>query len=534
MDGMRACLKEDCKSIYVINMRGDVRKSMSGVSDNKTEGDNIFGQGCSSGISIAFFVAGKEKSKDCKIYYKDVSEHGESLSTNQKLQIIARYASLDLINFTEVTPDNENNWINTGSAEYKKFLDTDDKKNGVFRLRSNGIVTARDAYVINSSKKELSNNVKKTIDFYNSVVEQAKNENITKENVDEILRKYGAFNDPRLKWASDFKNYFIKKIKLTFDENKIRLAAYRPFFKQWMYYDKALNHRHFQQNKVFKNKHTINKSIVVSRDQEFNCFAVDKVPSDCFIFHSQSIPHEIYHDGVGALADKSTRESSVDSKHLDQIRVFFGESKIDANAVYHYTYGILHSPEYRKKFKLDLLKSAPKIPIVNNLRDFEKISNMGKELLDLHLNYEKAPKYNGIKVEIKNKNFKVQKMKWLNDEKTALQYNDDIVISNIPPKAHNYKINGQSALWWLVNRYKVTHDEKTGIRNDPNEFFDDSKEILDLIQRVVYVSMKTQEIQEKLPKLEVDMDYYCEKINNSLVKTSAPQKFSVKKDSLEK
>ena len=99
MDGMRACLAEDCKSIHLFNLRGDIRKSITGASDNKTEGANIFGAGCSQGIAIGIFIASGERENGCKISYYDIADQGESLSTHQKIEILDKITNLDKINF---------------------------------------------------------------------------------------------------------------------------------------------------------------------------------------------------------------------------------------------------------------------------------------------------------------------------------------------------------------------------------------------------------------------------------------------------
>ncbi len=76
-------------------------------------------------------------------------------------------------------------------------------------------------------------------------------------------------------------------------------------------------------------------------------------------------------------------------------------------------------------------------------------------------------------------------------------------MSNIPIEAYSYQVNGKSAIGWIIDQYQIKKDNKTGIVNDPNEFSDDRKYILNLLLSIITVSMKTLELIEELPKFEV-------------------------------
>ena len=358
----------------------------------------------------------------------------------------------------------------------------------------------------------MTKNVNKTIEFYNKFLEKTSKENISKENVDEVIRKNNGFDDKNIKWSTTLKNCLIRREKLVFDERKIRLVNYRPFFEQWLYYDKILNHSHYRQDYIHSSSHSENRCIVISTDQEFNCLMVNKLQDHHYINAGIAIPERCCPKNDGHLLDsnKPPDESAIKKSLVNDIKLFYKNEKITHKDVFNYVYGIFHSLGYRAKYKNDLSRAMPKIPIVKKFTDFKAFTQAGSELSDLHINYKTGKKFTELKITKNSENYKIQKMKWRNKEQTALQYNDEITITNIPAKAHEYKINGKSAIWHMVNRYKKSNDEKTGIVNDPNEFFKDPKEILDLFQRVVYVCMKTQEIQEKLPNLEVDMDYYHE------------------------
>ena len=146
-------------------------------------------------------------------------------------------------------------------------------------------------------------------------------------------------------------------------------------------------------------------------------------------------------------------------------------------------------------------KSFPKIP---NVKHKEKYIKIGKELADLHLNYENQPICEGIDVQISELNYRVKKMK--HPKKGVLDtiiYNESITIKNIPEKAYEYVVNGRPAIEWIINQYQVKTDKKSGITDDPNEFSDDPKYILNLLLSVITVSMRTLELIDELPEFEI-------------------------------
>jgi len=83
--------------------------------------------------------------------------------------------------------------------------------------------------------------------------------------------------------------------------------------------------------------------------------------------------------------------------------------------------------------------------------------------------------------------------------KTA--YNAHLVLSDIPLEAYNYVVNGKPAIEWIMERYAVTVDKDSGIKNDPNEWSTDPRYIVDLLKRIVRVSLETVKIVGELPDL---------------------------------
>lgn len=194
---------------------------------------------------------------------------------------------------------------------------------------------------------------------------------------------------------------------------------------------------------------------------------------------------------------------------LEQSRKLYGAKNITKEDIFYYVYGFLHSPDYRETFSNDLKKMLPRLPLVDDVRDFWSFSKSGRELAELHLNYEQVPRFDGVKVVGEDSGFfKVEKMRFpKKDQKDTIIYNSKIVIQDIPLEAYEYMVNGKSAIEWVMERYQITTHKESQITNDPNDWSEEvgnPRYILDLLLSVINVSVQTVEIVKNLPKLKFD------------------------------
>jgi len=151
----------------------------------------------------------------------------------------------------------------------------------------------------------------------------------------------------------------------------------------------------------------------------------------------------------------------------------------------------------------------PRLPLVEDVKDFWKFSKAGRALAVLHINYETVPPFKGVKVKGADSEFyTVEKMRFpKKDQKDTIIYNSKITIENIPAKAYEYVVNGKSAIEWIMERYQVTTHKESGIKNDPNDWAKEvgnPRYILDLLLSVINVSVQTVEIVENLPKVKFE------------------------------
>ena len=210
--------------------------------------------------------------------------------------------------------------------------------------------------------------------------------------------------------------------------------------------------------------------------------------------------------------DRYIKRDGISDWILRECKQRYG-NKVTKEDIFYYVYGILHSPEYRTTFEADLKKMLPRLPLVDSPDMFVAFSQAGRKLADLHLNYETVEPYKGVTVKApENANYEVLKMRFGKiDSKTAdkskIFYNNQITIEDIPSEAYDYVVNGKSALEWIMERYQVTTDGKSGIVNNPNDWgkeHGDEKYIFNLVLRIITVSIETLKIVNSLPKLKFE------------------------------
>lgn len=559
-DGMRRCFEEEFTSIYVLNLRGNQRTS--GELSRK-EGGKIFGSGSRTPIAITFLVKNPaKKGQKATIHYHDI---GDYLTREQKLKMVKefRFISSQKLDWQIIVPNDKADWINQRDGVFdsliplapeKKF---DAKSKTIFSTYSAGVLTSKDAFLYNFSKDHLGNIVCKMVDFYN--IERDNYVQTKLQSTQLKAKDFVNYDKTKIIWSDIFLNDIEKNVEYKFDENTIGEGMYRPFCKKAVCYDKQFIQRTYQQLKLFPTPKYDNVVICVSgigTNKDFSAILTDTVPDYQIQFNSQCFPLYWYEENKNPQAslfddaetNRYIRRDGITDWILKEVRNRFGGSRaITKEHIFYYVYGLLHSKQYRKRFADDLKKSLPRIPIVDNVQDFMAFYKAGKELAGLHLNYEQginvqttghdgdyiffaempmlAHRFFGVKVigdidiwqsewtDDTYQHFAVEKMKFakirdengkLISDKTRIIYNGHITIENIPLKAYEYIVNGKSAIDWIMERYAVTIDKASQIKNDPNDWSREHEQpryILDLLLSVVILSCQTVNIINSLPKL---------------------------------
>ncbi len=524
-DVMRKCLAEECTSIYIVDLRGDIRKNMLSKGAAK-QGGNIFGSSSMTGIAVTFFVKNPSSSKKSKIYYLDI---GEDLSSEDKLNELLRLKSCNNISelglWSELIPDKYNDWINQRDDKFESYpvIGSKKKDSGVtiFNVYSGGVKTNRDAWCYNFSRESVAHNMSNMADFYNSEMMRYKKhcERTPKDRrtpVDEFIDN----NPKNISWTRELKRDLLNGKDRPYNESAIRMAHYRPFIKCWMYFDRYYNNCIYQMPKLFPNPDSANKIICVSgigSRSGFSALMVDAVPCLDMIEKGQCFPIIQYKESEESTQttfinqENSTEIPAITSEGLEYFRRNLTEIEVDESDVFYYVYGLLHSRDYVKKFGKNLIKELPRIPCPKESDDFKTYSVNGKKLSELHLNYESVECY-PAKIEtsvdrLRPDHYLVDKMKFkTKKDKTIIVYNEFITINGIPEKAYDYLVSGKPAITWVMERQSKSVDKKSGIVNDANNWATDTignhKYPLELLLRVVTVSLQTLNIIDDLPSIE--------------------------------
>ena len=524
-DGFRKVLEKEFSSIWVFNLRGNQRTS---GELSRREGGKIFGSGSRTPIAITLLVRNPDKKTEkATIHYHDI---GDYLNRNTKLEIIQKFGSLanPEMSWKIINPNNQGDWLNQRNEVFESFNPIGDKnsKNSFFipSLHCRGLETARDIWLYNSSVNVLEDNVQKSIQFYNQELDRFNSNYRNEEDVD--IKEVVSKDDKFISWSRSFLGDVKANRKKVYDRKSIVNALYRPFFKQNLYFSREQNNVVSRMDSFYPTEATRNTVIAITGiggTKDFTVIMSDKIPDVQLQFNGQIFPLYYYEKKQtvqgnlfdGQEEDKYVRRDGISDFILKRAQNQYGPS-VTKEDIFYYVYGFLHSPEYRKAFANDLKKMLPRLPLVDQPKDFWKFSKAGRQLADLHINYESIPPYDGVEIQGKEALinldaydfYAISKMRFpKKDQKETIIYNARLTIKNIPSKAYEYVVNGKSAIEWIMERYQVKTDKKSDITNDPNDWSKEHENpsyIFDLLLSIINVSVQTVDIVNGLPKVDFE------------------------------
>jgi predicted helicase len=326
-----------------------------------------------------------------------------------------------------------------------------------------------------------------------------------------------------MKWDAKLIEHASKGVIHEYFENDIRMGMYRPFFKQNHYFNKDFNWSRCLHHQYFPKSNSINLLIAVSgvgASKEFSCLITNMVPNRHLLDTCQTFPLYYYEENTSkqkGMFDEDNkndfiRRDAISDFILERAKKIYGKN-VTKEDIFYYVYGFLHSNGYKEKFANDLKKMLPRLPLVEEVKDFWSFSKAGRKLAELHLNYETIAPFADAKVmgdasTGSATQYVVEKLRFpKKDQKETIIYNSKITISNIPAQAYEYVVNGKSAIEWIMERYQVTTHKESGIVNNPNDWSAESgnpRYILDLLLSVINVSVQTVDIVNSLPNVKFE------------------------------
>lgn len=469
MDGMRYNLAKDFTSIYVFNLRGNANTS---GELRRNEAGNVFADGTKLPIAITLFVRDVSKASPnhkCGIWYYECAD---GMKQEEKLlELEERVSFGEMMRegiMRSVAPDDIHSWINQLSESYRGFFSLGSKKKNskhgtrptIFDDRySRGVESGCDALHCNFSRDELCANIK------------------------------------------------AKYPDAVISDDTVRDVLYSPYVRMMMYFSDDITYRVYQMPQIFPKHDTKNLLICVTGvgSKYFSAVMVNRLPALTIMEKSQCFPLYWYEETKSPLlgVHKKQRDGISDSA-LRVYRERYGD-EITKEDIFFYIYGVLSSREYALRFGNDTRKALARVPFVKDAETFREFSRAGRELGALHVNYESAEEFpvNSGECGVNSEGMRITRMKIAEESGSrVIHVTPGVTLREIPACAWEYRVNGRSALEWIVERYKDDTDKTSGIRNDCNEW-GGAEYVVSLIRRVVTVSVETVRILEGLPELGV-------------------------------
>ncbi|MBK6291877.1 MAG: N-6 DNA methylase [Ignavibacteria bacterium] len=498
-DGFRSNLRRDFSRIDLFDLRGNARTS--GETRRKEKG-NVFNDAIRVGVAIALLERLRDRQKTAKATVR-LARLGDYLGSREKQVAVGKAVSFDLMELQSIDPSFKEGWLGVVMADDWEDLlplgSKEGKRDGsstIFFKYSCGVVSARDRYVYNFNLASLRNSIGISVAKYQQAHAFVAVGLITNE---EGINT----EDEGIKWSRQTKRLLLAGKTTTVEEHEFRRSLYRPFTKLWHYFSDFWNEERYQMPVMFP-VHSENIDLSVAGGGMSTPFytIASAIEHDYQLTpNGQSFSLYLYdHDGAN-------RRDNITDWGLEQFRTHYKDPSIMKLDIFHYVYGILHDPAYRTKYAANLKRELPRIPFA---KDFHKVADAGKRLMEQHVGYEDQPEFPLSEVWTLPKEYRpeygqevtridqvplaeryrVTKLKRNKKDPTQLIVNDFLTLTGIPANVDDYKLGNRSALDWIVDQYQVSTDKRSGITNDPNRE-DDPMYIVRLIKKVVTVSVET-------------------------------------------
>ncbi len=514
-DGFRKSLLDEFTSVYVFNLRGDQRTK---GEDSRKEGGKIFGSGSRTGIAITLLIKNGSKKTRNALNYFDI---GDYLDREQKLQKIREFSSAENIEWQNVTPNAHGDWVNQRSEQYETFLPLGNKatkgkaSEAIFNDFTQGIITLKDSWIYNFSKKDVEVNVSTLISNHARLIEDLRNGKITLEEAKKIPKSV-------ISWDEKLLRKFEQGKKIEFDSSDICLVQYRPFVKKYGFRNTDVIWSQYRNARIFPSGRQ-NLAIATSAisSKGFSALAINSI-FDMHLLTGDAYP--LYRYEPITASDSESPQGLFDEQEpqvldgvsdwaLTLFRECYADPKISKVDIFNYVYAVISCPSYEEKFGQDARKAGVRVPLLENFWSFSK---SGKELIDLHTDYVNARPFESAVIKLpgetgkSKESFIVEKIRFAKGstkgqlrDMTKVLLNEKISISEIPLKCYEYKVNGRSPIEWILDQYQYSLDKETNLVDDPNQFETDPHFLIDLILKCITVSLETLRIYEELPALKV-------------------------------
>ncbi len=485
-DGFRKITADEFSDLYIVDLGGNFQ------SEGKA--GNVFG--IRIGVAVGFFIRQSKPAGRGQIHYQALVDNK---SGNEKLAELANLNLAD-IDFESIVPDKRNNWMNQSGGDFDKLITLANRETkfakdvsqerAVFRLFSPGVKTDRDDWVYDFRIRDIRDKVHFFTDIYNEMLENNTNS-----------------YDTVIKWSSTLRDRFNRRERIVYNDDCIVPSLFRPFTVKHYFAEVVMNDRltrnHYE---MFGADLRRDNSVICIKGPSANYFAViasGRVVNEKFAGTNNGgtfcLPLYRYTEdgervsnitdwGLKRVNDHYRKEFG---RHFEEA---VGGGSISAEDIFAYTYAVLHDPVYRYDYKNDLLREFPRLPLYHDFRDWR---DMGRELLDLHINFESAEPYPLERRDTDKPATRVMLRANADDKKRGvIRIDDQTTLSGVPESAWRYMLGNRSAIEWVLDQYKEKKPRDPTIRERFNtyRFADHKEQVIDLLKRVCTVSHRTAEI----------------------------------------
>jgi predicted helicase len=504
--GIRKALREEFAEVYVYDLKGDARTR---GEERRRQAENVFGDQSRAGVCLLFLVKKKDKREPAKIYYKAVKDYAKK---EEKFTELKEWEEKpNQIPWQTITPNKKHDWIEQGDEEFEGFVKLGDKKNEyetvIFNTYSSGLKTNRDIYAFNFSRNGLKEHMGRLIDTFNEHLEKVWRGEITNKNIEEKIEK----DQKKIKWDGTLKKWLFKlKEKQEYKEDRVFFAFYRPFIPMQVYFERIFNNSIYLLPSIFPTPDAENLVIVVmspGQGGEFNTAVADRIVD--YHYKPQTAVFPLYAYVIETkLFEKTVKKIyNITDDALEHFQKALNDNSITKEDIFYYVFGVLSTPSYVEKFKNNLSKELPRVPI---LESFKEISELGKQLAELQLNYQRyvsavvmkdkekpnLSEYSNLTITADENALKdyVEKVQ-LDKKNREITINGTVKVQNIPEFAFECKVGNYPPIEW-ISKYLVKEEDKdTGIIWDPKIKV---SEFIDIVKKLVAFSKECLEIKEKL------------------------------------
>jgi len=507
--GVRKALSEEFAEVYVYDLKGDARTR---GEERRRQAENVFGDQSRAGVCLLFLVKRKDKKGPAKIHYKAVKDYA---TKEEKFAELREWEDKpDQIEWQEIQPNQRHDWIDQGEEEFENFVKLGDKRNKhditVFDEYSLGLITARDTYAYNFSRDELKKHMERLIDTFNKHLERVWNGEITEDNVEEKIER----DQRKIKWDSTLINWLFRiKENQRFKNESVFPAFYRPFVPMQVYFDRVFNNTISHLPSIFPTPDANNWAIVVSgvgKGRVFDAFITTKMVDICF--HTTSVvlfPRFVYTELKTLYGTVSQKQDNITDQALRLFQKALNDPNITKGAIFYYVFGVLSTPSYVERFRNNLSKELPRVPILDS---FWEISKLGRELAELQLVYqryvwrvvmkggkEELPEYSDLTITAdENALSEYVERVQLNEATREILINGKVRLQGIPEFAFECKVGNYPPIKWVSEYLVREEDKETGIVWDPRIKVE---EFVDIVKKLVAFSDICLEIKKQLSEI---------------------------------